>query len=151
MNNTERGKVFTGARAILKINQIPIGYATGVNWTESLNYEEINVLGKLSTQEHVPVSYRVAGSFSHVRVISQSLKASGFFPKHGVSDSAHLRNVLTNGSVTMTIEDQGENGLVIASMEEVRLTQIDNSISEGTLVQNGVNFVAIRVKDESEV
>jgi hypothetical protein len=150
MAATEKGQVFTGARARLLINGVKIGWATGVSGSESITYEPIKVLDNIQVQEFVPVAYEVTLSASRVRIIGKTMKSQGFFPSVGGSADEHLRNILTNGDLVVQVEDT-ITGRIYANYEQVKVSDVSWSIDAVGVTANEVTFVAIRARDESEV
>lgn len=146
----EKGLVVTGARARLLINGIKIGWATNVSVSESITYEEVRVLDNIQVQEHVPTSYAVGLSASRIRIVGKTLKSQGFFPSVGQDPDEHLQNILTNGELSVTLEDN-QTGQIIATYEQVKCSDHNFTVTSVGIVGNDMNFVAIRSKDESEV
>lgn len=146
----EKGRVFTGARARLLINGVKVGYARNCSGGETISYERIKVLDNIQTQEHVPVDYDVRFSAGMVRIIGETIKSLGYFPSLGSNPADHLKNVLTNGVLTVTIED-ASTGAIYMTLEQARVTSSNWSIDAVGVVGQDMEFVAIRSRDESEV
>lgn len=136
------GKVFSGARARFKINGKKIAYAGGVDGTEEVVYEPVDVLDKLEVAEYVPVGYRVTLSCSIFRTVGESLKKLNIFPKED--------NILTSGDLVATVEDS-QTGRTIAQYEGVKASSKNFSITARGIVGQNVTFVAIRAKDEADL
>jgi hypothetical protein len=147
----EKGRVYTGARARFLLNGKKVGYARNVALGEALTYERLKVLDNIETEEHVPTDYDVptftAGQF---KIVGETLKSLGYFPSTGANTEEHLQNILTNGDLTATLEDT-KTGKIIATVEQVKVASYNWTIDAVGIVGEDVNFVAIRVKDESEV
>jgi len=138
-------QVFSGPRALFKIGPNPIGYASDVNGEETIQYEPVDCLDLLEVKEHVPVAYRCSLTARVFRVIGQSVKALGIFPK--------LSDVITSSSLTATISDAKPIEGVEKSMAYftgVRCSGHTWDTNARGLVSDNVNFVAIRVEDETE-
>ncbi len=146
----EKGLVFTGARARFSVQGKKVGWATNVSGSEEIQYDEAEVLDNIQVQEHVPVRYRVTLSMSQIRIVGKTLKSEGFFPKIGANAEEHLRNILTNGDLVATVEDN-ETGTLIATYEQVKVASHNWTINATGIVGEDVTFVAIRSKDESEI
>ena len=138
--------VFTGVRARFKIDTgngpEKVAYAGGVSGEESVDYEPVDVLDLLEVHEHVPVAYRCTMNAQVFRVIGTSMKNLGIFP---IQD-----NILTSGALSALVEDVQE-GRTMALLQGVRATGKGWDVGARSLVQENVSFVAIRMKDESEV
>lgn len=146
----EKGLCFTGARARFLLNGKKIGWATNVTGSEEIQYDEAEVLDNIQIQEHVPVRYRCSLSMSQIRIVGSTLKSQGFFPKIGGNGEDHLKNILTSGDLTATIEDN-QTGDIIATYEQVKVASHNFSINATGIVGEDVSFVAIRAMDETEI
>ena len=113
---SEKGRVFTGARARFSINGVKMGYATRVAGTEEIMWQPIEVLDNIEVEEHAPVGYNVSFTASFVRIVGSSMKAQGLFPKVGSSPQEHLQNILLQKDMVCTIEDSksGPDGTATA-------------------------------------
>lgn len=150
MAATEKGKVFTGARARFSINGTKVGWATNVSGSEEVRYEPVEVLGNVEVQEHAPVGYSCQLSAGSVRIVGKTLKSSGFFPKTGQDPDEHLKNILTSGDLTCQVEDS-QTHTIVAKYDQVRVTSHNWSVNARGVVGEDVSFVAIRAMDESEI
>lgn len=150
MAEGERGRVFTGARARLLINGVKVGYARNCNGREEIQYEPIDVMDNIETEEYVPTRYRVSFSMSRVRIVKETLKSLGHFPAVGNNPQQHLANILTSGELTVSIEDN-KTGAVIMTLIGARATSKNFSIDAAGVVNEDVEFVALRMRDESEL
>ena len=134
--------VFSGARARLKIDGRPIGYAAGVSGSESVDLEPVDVLDLLEVKEFVPVAYRTTLSAQVFRVVGSSLKKLGIFPQQG--------SILTSGDLTITVEDK-LTGLTTMQFEGCKAQEHAFDITARGIVSENVNFVAIRLKSEFDL
>lgn len=146
----EKGRLFTGARARFSINGVRVGYARNVSITEELEYFPVEVIGNLETEEHVPIAYRVRFTASMFRIIGETLKTLGFFPEVGGNTDEHLTNVLTSGDMVATIEDT-KTGKIFATVEQVKVASHSFTVNARGVVGEDLEFVAIRLLDESEI
>jgi hypothetical protein len=147
----EKGRIFTGARARFLINGVKVGYARNVNLGDSIEYQPIEVLDNIEVEEHVPVAYRVdTFTASTFRIVGETLKTAGWFPKTGGDVASHLENILITGELTATIEDS-KTKQILATVEQVKISAKSLSVDARGVAGIDVTFVAIRVKDESEV
>ncbi len=147
----EKGRLLTGARARFSINGVKVGYARNVAITEEIQMEPVEVLDNIEVEENVPVAYRItqfnAGLF---RVIGETMKSQNWFPKAGANTAEHLLNILNTGDLNATIEDT-KTGSIFAIVEQVKVQSKNLSIDARGIIGEDVNFVAIRMKDESEI
>lgn len=132
----------SGARSIFLINSQPVAFAGGVSGSEQVGYEPVDVLNLLEVREFVPVAYTCTLSAQIFRVVGQSLKALGIFPKES--------DILTSGDLEAAIQDT-VTGQTIALFQGVKCSEHSFDTTARGLVSENVNFVAIRVFDEFEV
>lgn len=133
-------QVFSGARARFYYDSTPVGYAAGVSGEETIDYEPVEVLDLLEVREHVPVAYRVTLSAQIFRVIGDSLKQQNIFPKP--------EDIITSNAMSAHIEDKVSKNNP-AAFTGVRCAGHSFDVTARGIVSENVNFVAIRVKDES--
>lgn len=145
----EKGRVFTGARAKLSIGSVKVGYARNCSGGESVQYEEVAVMDNIEVEEHVPTRYRVRFSMGIVRIVGETVKSLGWFPSLGQNSEEHLSNILTSGELFVTIEDN-QTGEVIMTLEQAKCQDSNWSIDATGIVGHDLEFVAIRMRDESE-
>lgn len=134
---------FSGARARAAVNGRIVGFAAGVSGSESVDYEPVDVLDLLEIREFVPTAYRATLSMQIFRIIGESLKQQGIFPK---SDDL---SILTSGDLTVTVEDKLTNSTAY-QFEQCRAAENSWDISARGLVSQNLSMVCIRVKDEFE-
>ena len=145
----EKGKVVTGPKVLLLINGKRVGYARSANGGETLEMQPIDALGNIETEEHVETRYRVTFSMSLVRVSGESLRKLGLQPKLGQTPLEHLRNIVAQGLLTISLTDQIDNTPLML-VEQAKFTSNSFSIDAAGFMANEVEFVAIRIGDESE-
>lgn len=145
-----KGRVMTGARARFKINGIKVGYASGVTFRETIEYEDVRGLDSIEVLEQVPVGYSVTLSARRTRLVGETFKSMGLFPATGTSTDDHLANILNAADFTATIEDSHTEKL-IATVSQVKFESVGWSVDARGVVGEDVTFRAIRAKDESEV
>ena len=140
-----RGLVLSGARARFMLNGVKVMYATGVNYSEEIEYQPVECLDQFEVAEHVPVAYRVTLTAEMVRVITNPIKQ-----RDGVAIMPSLENILNAEALVGTIEDR-VTGTVLANIEQVKTSRYTSNIGARGIVLTSVDFVAIRVRDESEI
>lgn len=146
----EKGRVFTGCRARFILKGKKVGYATSVSGSEEIRYEPLEVLDNVQVEEYVVVGYTVTFSASMVRIVGETVKSAGWWPKQGTSPAAHLLNILLQGDMAAVIEDS-KTGETILAVEQVKLASHNFTVNARGIVGQDLTFVAIRAKDESEV
>jgi len=145
----EKGRVFTGARARFLINGKKVGYATSVAGSEEIQYDPVEVLDNIEVEEFVPTAYRVTFTAALVRIIGETIKSQGFFPKGGTSPDDRLKNILLQGDMVGVIEDS-KTGSLVATVEQMKMQSRNFTVNARGIVGKDVTFVAIRMRDESE-
>jgi len=146
----KKGRLLTGARARFSIDGIKVGYARNVNLSEEITYEPVEVLDNIEVEEHVATAYRVTFSASMFRIVGDTVKSMEWFPKGGANASDRLENILVSGNLKATIEDT-KTQKMISTVEQVRVASHNWTIDARGIVGEDVTFVAIRVRDESEI
>lgn len=150
--------VVSGARAVFTItpkNSAPItvAYASGVNGSEEIQYEPVEVLNELEVKEWVPLAYRVTLSASVFRTFEDtnqtnsraglgSFRVQGMFPKN-------TNSILSFQEMSAAITDNKiPGGKSLLLFEGVQLASYNFSITSRGLVAQDVSFVCKRAKDE---
>lgn len=108
------------------------------------------VLDNIEVEEYAPIAYNVRLRASQFRIVGETLKSLRYFPSIGANTEEHLSNILTSGDLTATIEDS-KSGKIIATIEQVKVSSHNWTIDARGIVGEDVEFVAIRMKDESEI
>lgn len=145
-----KGRVLTGARARLMINGQPVGYVSGFSAEENIQYDEVEALDNIRVEEHVPTRYRVRGNCRFVRLVGETGKSRGHFPKVGANPSEHLSNILGMGTLTINVEDSKTNNLV-GQVEDVKFGSNGWNVDAGGIAGHNMEFVASVLRDETEV
>lgn len=140
-----RGLVLTGARARFNMDGTKVALAMNVNYSEEIQHDPIEPLDQFDVAEHVPVAYRVTLASQMVRVITNTIKN-----RDGVVIFPTFSNILTRGEATCTVEDN-VTGLVVANIERVKAQRYTNNVGSRGIVMTDVEFVAIRIRNESEI
>lgn len=145
----EKGRVFTGARCRFTLQGIVIGYAVNITVREELQQEPIETIDNIKVQEHAEIAYRCSMTASQVKIVGETVRSLGFWPKHGSSNVEFLRNVLTQPDMVATLEDRKE-GVIVCNVLGVKLATRDFSVNARGVVNEDLSFVCIEVTDESE-
>lgn len=158
---------FSGARAIFKVNNTVVAYASGVDGTEEVLYEAVDILDRIEVAEYVPVGYRVNFNCSIFRTVNGTKASTGTsagpvgVPEGQVLGSIKSANygtsgifpvgnstILTNGYLEASVTDKLTKN-VLMKYEEVKAQTLNFSITARGIVGQNVSFNAIRFKDES--
>lgn len=143
-------KVFTGARARFYINDKLIGWATGVDGSEEITQEPVEVLDRFEPAEYAPTAYRVTLTARIFRVPKESLRIMGLWPMRGTDSESLRTNILTFPEMTATVEDP-ITGKVIAHFSRVKPQARNFSIAARGLVAYNVTFTAIYMDEEGDI
>jgi len=159
---------FSGARAVFYVNDKQVAYASGVDGSEEIMYEPVDVLDNIEVSEYVPVGYRVTLNCAVFRTIKgvtatgpnqttkppdapnesggfDSLKNSeiGIMPK----STGNPSEILTNGAMSATIADRITK-TTLYFFDSVKATSLNFSITARGIVGQNVSFNAIRMRHE---
>ena len=140
-----RGLVLTGARARLNIDGVKIALAMNVSFSEEITHDPVEPLDQFEVAEHVPTGYRCTFSAQMVRIVTNTIKN-----RDGVVIFPTLSNILSRGEMTATVVDSPTEN-VLANIERVKATRYSNNIGARGIVMKDVEFVAIRIRNESEI
>ena len=146
-------RVISGARAIFTFNGNLFGWASGVDGSEEVMYEPVEVLDNLAVREYVPVGYRVTFRCRIFRTVAVgvatdaknnpgSLKEMGMFPR--------FSEILRLSGVDGLIQDE-ITGKTLFKIREAKTNRYDFSMTARGLVAQDVDFNAIKAEDESEI
>jgi len=127
-----------------------VGYCTNVAGSEEIQYDPLEVLDNIEVEEFVPVAYRVTFTASLVRIVGETIKSLGLFPKSGTSTEDHLKNILLMKDMAAVIEDSNNPGTKICTVEQMKMQSRNFTVNARGMVGKDVTMVAVRMKDESE-
>ena len=146
----QKGRVLTGCRARFMVEGKKVGYATNVSFSEEVQYDPLEVLDNVEVEEFVPTAYRCTFTATLVRIVGETIKSEGWFPKSGSTTEDHLRNILLQGDMSAVIEDTS-TGKKICTVEQLKMQSRNSTINARGMVAKDCTFVCVRCKDESEV
>jgi hypothetical protein len=139
--------VLTGGRVRFFLNGKPMGYAMGVNVTETLQQEPINVLDNIRPVEFATVGYSVQLRCQIYRLPNRDLVAAGLWPQQGRTPDEMKRLFLDFEPMTADLYDSYSNAWVGKVFGVVPTTRTLNFQNRG-IVMNDVTFVAVGFSDE---
>lgn len=140
-----RGLVLSGARARFSIDGVKVMYTTSVDMSEEIEQTPVEVLDQLEVAEHVATAYRVTLSAQMVRVITNPIKN-----RDGIKIFPRLEDIIAHPEMTAVLEDK-ITGAVLATVQRVKPSRYRQATGARGIVLTDVEFVAIRIQDESEV
>ena len=150
MAGTELNSVFSGPRARVQINGARRGWGRNVNMRERLQYDPARVLDNVRTQEFVPLLYEVGLDMEQIFIVGRSLKGDGIFPGVGRNTDEHLLNILNQGELDVSVEDNREER-ILAQVPDAKCSEHGLRVEAGAIVGEDVQFVATVMFDATEV
>lgn len=137
------GKAISGAAAVLYIGDspTPIGWCTGVNAQETLEYAPIDVVGDIDVKGHEPIRRTVSMSAAFVRMKNESLATQKAWARGGTLD------VLAFAPMDAILYDTG-SGQAIYKLEGVYPQTRSWQVQKGSVVTVNCTFYARRMMDE---
>lgn len=152
-SNIPRGNVLTGCRCMLIVDGSTALYMTGLSMNEETQREGVKELGNIRTAENVALGYECSFSASAVRILGSPLQSEEFGainPPVGNSPDEHLRNVLNREPWTGLITDI-KTGRTVYRVEQAEVTRVGTRVDARSMMMYDVDFVAIVIKNESEL
>jgi hypothetical protein len=136
-------KTFTGARAIVKVDNEVVGMFDSVNYTVNVSAEPIFTLGRFSAAEIVPTAYEaVQANCSGFRIINQGVHVLPKMPK--------LQDLLNLEGVTLAIEDrQGKAEGSIFEMTNCVPVSYSGGVNGKATSRIQITYLGIKATDES--
>jgi len=129
-------QTFTGARAVVRINNEIVAIAESYSYTVNTPMEPIHILGRFSSSEIVPLSYEaVPVSLSGVRIINEGPHKQGKVLK--------LQDLLNAEDVSITISDrQTPTGAPIANFIGCKSTGYSTGVSAKGSARVSINYLS---------
>jgi len=134
-------QVISGARAILKIGDAEIGYATGVQASEQIDYQPIEQLGEVDVITYEPTARRITMSCSMLRILDVS-QLKNLFPASGQNTTA---DVLDFVEMTAEVINLHGDKATLYKFEGVKPTSRNFTLDRGGIMMLNANFVATRM------
>ena len=134
--------VITGAKLRLEIDGTKVGYCTGVDVEETVEYSPVEVIDEIAVKEHVAVAYRVSVRASFVRVFNINPSTHGF---------GFVIQQLKNGGTAVTgVLTEGISGKSLGSIAGLKMDRRSQSIQARAMGMDDVSFVATLYLDETQ-
>lgn len=137
-----RSRIFTGARARFTINGQQVAWASGVDVSEEITQEPVDVLDRFEPYEYAPTAYRVTMSARYFRVPNESLLKYGIFTRTANAPADLRTNILDQSEMEALIEDP-RTGAQIGRLFRVKPMSRNLSIGPRAVVGENVTFTAI--------
>ena len=136
-------QTFTGARAVIRINNDIVAIAENYSYSISTPAEPIHLLGRMSSAEIVHLSYEaVPISLSGIRIINQGAHVQGKVTK--------LQDLLNSEDLTISISDrQNPSGSPVANFIGCKSTGYSTGVAAKGSSRISINYMARMMEDES--
>lgn len=132
--------IISGGRAILKVDNTPIGYAGGVNGGQDIAYQPVDALGDLYVKEQVPVGITIRFSANFVRVLNQRyaevMRVSNDTNNNG-------QKYLEQNGINAIVEDRISSGGRFISASGLKMQTRNFNLGARALFAEDVSFVGI--------
>jgi hypothetical protein len=145
MANPFRNLIQSGARTRLSLDGVKVALAMNCNYGERIEHAPVKPLDQFEAAENVPIDYDASFSAQMCRVIGNSVKN-----RDGIVIFPRLRDILTRGEMTGTVEDP-TTGILLATIQRVKCVSYQIQTGARGIVLTDLEFNCIAILDESEV
>ena len=137
------GKAISGAAAVLYIGEqsTPIGWCTGVNAQETLEYAPIDVIGDVDVQGHEPLRRTVSMSAAFVRIKNESLQSQQAWVRGETLD------VIAWPQMRAVLFDTA-SGVALYTIEGLYPQTRSWQVQKGSVITINATFYARKMVDE---
>ncbi len=115
-----------------------IGWATGVNVSENIQTQRVDVIGEIDSQEIIPVRRTATLSVDAIRISKQALEDKGAWQKGSTSD------ILNAGGIDMSVIDEN-SGDRLLTLEGCRPTTRNFRVDSSSLFSENLSFEVRKV------
>lgn len=136
------GTVIQGAAAVVRVNGVVVGSATGVNMTVAATAQQVKVLGSVLAQQIVHTGVDVSLTVDMFRLYNNSALAQGLFPRGNTSA------VLNFPYSDWELCDR-DTGAVIQRALKCKPTQMALQLAQGGLMGQNLTIAATTYGDET--
>lgn len=144
-NPANRAKTMTGARAVVWVENVAVGFFDSCDYSTSIGTEPIYILGRFSAAEIVPTSYEIV-----------TLNCSGFRlignGGHVLPQMPKLEDLLNLNSITISVSDRQDttgNAPAILTVHGCVATSYGTGYSAKSTSKIRITYQGIRAHDES--
>lgn len=110
-----------------------IGWATGVNVSENIQTQRVDVIGEIDSQEIIPVRRTATMSVDAIRISRQALEDNGAWQKGSTSD------ILSAGGINMSVIDENSEETLL-TLEGCRPTTRNFRVDSASLFSENLSF-----------
>ena len=133
-----RGISGASCKVFLSATGDEIGWATGVNISENVQTQRVDVIGEIDSQEIIPVRRTATLSVDAIRISKRALEDNGAWQKGSTSD------ILTAGGIDMSVIDEN-SGDTLLTLEGCRPTTRNFRVDSSSLFSENLSFEVRRV------
>lgn len=108
----EMSRVFTGAKAIIKINSEPVAWVSSINVTIENRLEEIPQIDDLLVAEYAENGHRASATISSFKTVTNTIESLGLDPRD-------YKNILILPELVIEIFNS-DTEIIAASLEGVK-------------------------------
>lgn len=139
----QKAKTFTGARAIVSVNNEVVGVFDSCTWTVNHGAEPIHTLGRFNPQEIALTSYEaVTVNCSGFRVIGQGVHKLGKVPK--------LQDLLNFTTIDLQIVDRQDASIPILIVQDCTPVNHSNQVNSRATSRIQITYMGLVASDEDE-
>lgn len=139
-------KIMSGARAIFRINNKVVAFATNVNYSVSHPHQAVNVLGRYSTARHEPVGAEVSFGCTAMRFTATAGKGNSPQKKGAENIMPRLQDILSTDELQVEIIDRATDETLLM-VSRAKMTQRSGSMGSRDLLSESWQFVGIVAED----
>lgn len=137
-----KAKVFTGARAIVKVDNVPVGIFDSCSYSVNIGAEAIHILGRYSPAEITQTSYEaVTVNCSGFRIIGNGGHVLPKMPK--------LQDLLNLENVTLSMVDRQDTKTPIMDVKNCIPTSYSTSANAKATSRIQITYLGTHASDES--
>ena len=133
-----RGISGASCKVFLSATGDEIGWDTGVNVSENIQTQRVDVIGEIDSQEIIPVRRTATLSVDAIRISKRALEDNGAWQKGSTSD------ILTAGGIDMSVIDEN-SGDTLLTLEGCRPTTRNFRVDSSSLFSENLSFEVRRV------
>lgn len=138
-------KITTGARAILKIDNKVIAYATNVGYRISMPHAPVNVLGRYSAARHEPLGYDVTVNCGVLRFVNTG--GEGNAPDGSAGIMPTVNDIISKDDIKIEVIDRKTAQSIIV-VNRARCTDRSGNLGSRDLLTENVTFVGIIAEND---
>jgi hypothetical protein len=133
-------KILSGARAILKIDNKVLAFATNVGYRISIPHAPINVLGRYSAARHEPLGYDVTVNCGVLRFTEVGEKGNA--PDGSSQIMPKLQDIINKDDIKIEILDRKTDQTILV-VDRCRCTDRGGNLSSRDLLTENWTFIGI--------